>query len=34
MVKEKLYNSGVARIEIERRGGTVTVIIIRRGPVS
>jgi predicted RNA-binding protein YlqC (UPF0109 family) len=27
MVKEKLYNAGVARIEIERRGGTVTVNI-------
>jgi small subunit ribosomal protein S3 len=27
MVKEKLYNAGVARIEIERRGSTVTVNI-------
>lgn len=27
MVKEKLYHAGVSRIEIERRGGTVTVNI-------
>lgn len=27
MVKEKLFNAGVARIEIERRGATVTVNI-------
>ncbi len=32
MVKEKLYNSGVARIEIERRGGTVTVNIYTARP--
>ncbi len=32
IVKEKLYNAGVARIEIERRGSTVTVNIFTARP--
>jgi len=32
MVKEKLFHAGVARIEIERRGGTVTVNIFTARP--
>jgi small subunit ribosomal protein S3 len=32
MVKEKLFNAGVARIEIERRGSTVTVNIYTARP--